>query len=109
MANGGTFAGAAGSFSIVLPATQVMPYAPWQIPVTALETEGVRIGVRDVVDRRPGRSTPARTSTDVADDQSHLNARIASRRNARRAGTYAAEIEIIRYIAPAVASVGRSI
>jgi hypothetical protein len=37
----------------VLPATQVKPCAPWQIPVAALESEAVRIGVRDVVDRRP--------------------------------------------------------
>lgn len=37
----------------VLPATQLMPSAPWQIPVAALATERVRIGVRDVIERRP--------------------------------------------------------
>jgi hypothetical protein len=37
----------------VLPATQVMPSAPWQIPVASLETEAVRIGVQSVIDRRP--------------------------------------------------------
>jgi DNA invertase Pin-like site-specific DNA recombinase len=37
----------------VLPATQLMPCAPWQVPVAALESDTVRIGVRDVVDRRP--------------------------------------------------------
>ena len=28
-----------------LPATQLMPSAPWQIPVSALDTEAVGIGV----------------------------------------------------------------
>ena len=37
----------------VLPATQLMPSAPWQVPVAALTTEAVRIGVRDVIARRP--------------------------------------------------------
>jgi DNA invertase Pin-like site-specific DNA recombinase len=37
----------------VLPATQLMPSAPWQVPVAALETEAVKIGVRGVVKRRP--------------------------------------------------------
>ena len=37
----------------VLPATQLMPSAPWQIPVAALETEPVRTGVREIVGRRP--------------------------------------------------------
>jgi len=37
----------------ILPATQLMPLAPWQVPVAALETEAVKIGVRGVVDRRP--------------------------------------------------------
>jgi hypothetical protein len=36
-----------------LPATQVMPSAPWQIPVAALESEAVKIGVRGVIERRP--------------------------------------------------------
>ena len=30
-----------------------MPSAPWQVPVAALATEAVRIGVRDVIARRP--------------------------------------------------------
>jgi DNA invertase Pin-like site-specific DNA recombinase len=37
----------------VLPATQLMPSAPWQIPVAALDSEAVRIGVRAVIERRP--------------------------------------------------------
>lgn len=37
----------------VLPARQLMPLAPWQVPIAALSTEAVRIGVRDVIDRRP--------------------------------------------------------
>jgi len=37
----------------MLPAKQLMPSAPWQVPVAALSTEAVRIGVRDVVARRP--------------------------------------------------------
>lgn len=37
----------------VLPATQLMPCAPWQIPVAALETERVQIGVRRIQQRRP--------------------------------------------------------
>jgi hypothetical protein len=37
----------------VLSATQLMPSAPWQVPVAALDSEAVRIGVRGVVDRRP--------------------------------------------------------
>jgi DNA invertase Pin-like site-specific DNA recombinase len=37
----------------VLPATQLMPSAPWQIPVAALDTETVKIGVRAVIERRP--------------------------------------------------------
>ena len=36
-----------------LPAKQLMPSAPWQVPVAALETESVRLGVRAVVERRP--------------------------------------------------------
>jgi hypothetical protein len=36
-----------------LPASQIMPAAPWQIPVIALDSEAVRIGVRDVIERRP--------------------------------------------------------
>jgi DNA invertase Pin-like site-specific DNA recombinase len=37
----------------VLAAKQLMPSAPWQVPVAALDTEAVRIGVRAVVERRP--------------------------------------------------------
>jgi len=37
----------------VLPATQLMPSAPWQVSIAALDTEAVRIGVRAVVERRP--------------------------------------------------------
>ncbi|HEX2493273.1 MAG TPA: recombinase family protein, partial [Steroidobacter sp.] len=37
----------------VLPATQLMPSAPWKVPVEALETEAVHAGVRAVIARRP--------------------------------------------------------
>jgi hypothetical protein len=37
----------------VLPATQLMPSAPWQIPVEALDTEQVRIGLQGIAERRP--------------------------------------------------------
>jgi hypothetical protein len=37
----------------VLPATQLMPCAPWKVPVDALESEAVKIGVREIVARRP--------------------------------------------------------
>lgn len=37
----------------ILPATQLLPCAPWQVPVAALDSEAVRIGVRAVVERRP--------------------------------------------------------
>ena len=37
----------------VLPATQLMQSAPWQIPVAALDTEAVKTGVREIVGRRP--------------------------------------------------------
>ena len=40
----------------VLPATQLMPSAPWQVPVAALESEAVKIGVRAVIERRPRNS-----------------------------------------------------
>lgn len=36
-----------------LPATQLMHSAPWQIPASALESEAVMTGVRNVIDRRP--------------------------------------------------------
>jgi hypothetical protein len=37
----------------VLPATQLIQSAPWQIPVAALETEAVKTGVREIAGRRP--------------------------------------------------------
>ena len=37
----------------VLPAKQLMPSAPWQIPVSALDSEAVTTGVREIVGRRP--------------------------------------------------------
>jgi len=37
----------------VIPATQLMPSAPWQIEAAALETDAVKIGVREVIERRP--------------------------------------------------------
>jgi DNA invertase Pin-like site-specific DNA recombinase len=37
----------------IIPATQLMPSAPWQIPVVALDSEAVKTGVRDVIARRP--------------------------------------------------------
>lgn len=37
----------------VLPAKQAMHSAPWEIPVAALSTDAVRIGVRNIVARRP--------------------------------------------------------
>jgi hypothetical protein len=37
----------------VLPATQLMPSAPWQIPVAALKNEPVKTGAREIVGRRP--------------------------------------------------------
>jgi hypothetical protein len=41
----------------VLTATQLMPAAPWQIPASALDTEAVKIGVREVMARRPSNFT----------------------------------------------------
>jgi hypothetical protein len=37
----------------VLPATQLMPSAPWKVPLAALETEAVKAGVRAIMARRP--------------------------------------------------------
>lgn len=45
-----------------LPATQLMPSAPWQIPAAALDTESVRSGVQAIVARRP-RNSPALQAT----------------------------------------------
>lgn len=39
--------------SQILPATQIMYSAPWKIPVDALETEAVRIGLQEIAVRRP--------------------------------------------------------
>ncbi|AWX94521.1 serine recombinase [Paracoccus mutanolyticus] len=39
--------------SQTLPATQIMYSAPWKIPVDALETEAVRIGLQEIAVRRP--------------------------------------------------------
>ena len=37
----------------ILPASQAMPSAPWEIPVAALDSEVVKLGVRGILDRRP--------------------------------------------------------
>ncbi|MFW8603069.1 recombinase family protein [Rhizobium beringeri] len=37
----------------ILPATQILPGSPWMVPVEALSSEVVRIGVQGVIDRRP--------------------------------------------------------
>ena len=37
----------------VLPAEQAMHSAPWKVPVAALDTEAVRIGIREIIARRP--------------------------------------------------------
>lgn len=37
----------------ILPATQLMPSAPWQVPVAALASEAVREGVWAIMERRP--------------------------------------------------------
>jgi hypothetical protein len=37
----------------ILPAEQAMYSAPWEVPIAALSTEAVRIGVRNIVARRP--------------------------------------------------------
>ena len=36
-----------------LPARQLMPSAPWQIPINALDSEAVRIGLKKIAERRP--------------------------------------------------------
>jgi len=40
----------------ILPATQLMPSAPWQVPVAALGTEAIQAGVRAIKQRRPANS-----------------------------------------------------
>lgn len=42
-----------------LPATQLMPSAPWQIPLAALDSEPVRIGIKEIADRRPTKALAA--------------------------------------------------
>lgn len=37
----------------VLNAKQLMPCAPWEVPIEDLESEQVKIGVQDVIARRP--------------------------------------------------------
>jgi hypothetical protein len=37
----------------ILPAQQLMPSAPWQVPLAALESQEVKLGVQDVIARRP--------------------------------------------------------
>lgn len=37
----------------ILPAQQLMPSAPWQVPLAALESQQVKLGVQDVIARRP--------------------------------------------------------
>jgi recombinase/recombinase-like zinc beta ribbon protein len=51
----GISVGSAKSLAIkgVLPATQAMPGAQWLVPVDALNSEAVRIGVQGVIARRP--------------------------------------------------------
>ena len=51
----GICVGSAKSLAIkgILPATQAMPGAPWLVPVEALTSETVRIGVQRVIARRP--------------------------------------------------------
>ena len=61
-----------------LPARQLMPSAPWQIPTEAPESEAVRIGARDIIARRPGNikqlqdvSTPDCRGSKSRDTQCH--------------------------------------
>lgn len=37
----------------ILPATQFMPSAPWQMPVVALDSDAVKTGVQAVIARQP--------------------------------------------------------
>jgi DNA invertase Pin-like site-specific DNA recombinase len=36
-----------------IPGTQLMPSAPWQVPVECLDSEAVKMSVRSVIERRP--------------------------------------------------------
>jgi len=51
----GICVGSAKSLALkgILPAKQILPGSPWLVPVEALTSEAVRIGVQGVVDRRP--------------------------------------------------------
>jgi hypothetical protein len=53
-----------------LPARQLMPSAPWQIPIDALDSEAVRIGLKKIAERRPmkalSRSWPLLPATRTA-------------------------------------------
>jgi hypothetical protein len=42
----------ASAESTILPATQLMFSAPWQIPTAALETDAVKTGAREIAARR---------------------------------------------------------
>ena len=42
-----------------LPARQLMPSAPWQIPIDALDSEAVRIGLQKIAERRPTKALRA--------------------------------------------------
>jgi hypothetical protein len=43
----------------VLPGTQLMKSAPWQIPIDALDSEAVRIDVQQIAERRPTKALAA--------------------------------------------------
>jgi len=51
----GICVGSAKSLALkgILPARQIMPGSPWLVPVEALSSEAVRIGVRRVIKRPP--------------------------------------------------------
>jgi DNA invertase Pin-like site-specific DNA recombinase len=51
----GICVGSAKSLALkgILPAKQILPGSPWLVPVDALTSEQVRIGVQRVIDRRP--------------------------------------------------------
>ena len=48
-----------------LPATQIMYSAPWKIPVDALESEAVRIGLQGIAARRPRQALDKVTDTSM--------------------------------------------
>ena len=48
----------------VLPASQILPGAPWQVPVATLASKAVKASVHEIVERRPRkRSKPQATHT----------------------------------------------